>query len=716
MAASRSIRVILCTMALLMASPLGVRCEEKSDSLNELRATRKKLAFEKRFIANNDGCDSLYYPRDQKISKALFLKERTTAMAGSQVNTLSYCTISSGFGQFTHNTSAGEILRHSPSDFGIAPEKRNITSELIAMKTDPLQLIVDFGHKNNQEVFWSMRMNDTHDVAHRPEKPYFLFPQLKKDHPDWLVGSHLKRQPQGRWSSVDYARPEIRDLAFQYIEEVCNNYDIDGIELDYFRHLCYFKNVAKGGEATFQEIDQLTALMQRIRTMTEQRGLERGRPILVSIRVPDSIEYCHSMGFDLEQWMEQGLIDILITTGYFRLNPWDYSVKLGQKYGVAVYPCLSDSRVKGETRFLRGSLESLRGRAMNAWHSGSQGLYIYNHFNPNSPMWNELGDPETLRHKNKLYFVTVRDGNPNRFLARGKLHQTVPILTPSSPMMLSPNSESHFKLSVADDVLSAEKNGQHCKAVLHLNIPGAVDPSRLLVRLNGKDLKKYHHPKNWLDYEVPVSYLQQGDNQVSVNLTAQKMAQDQWNIIYTGNALPQKPWTADRQTNNTVRKIEQDSLLIADRGTVSGDYLYHRYPWGTAVDSKTVLEANVKVISGHNAIIFANSVSGNRLILQPDYISLYHNKKNRFPMNTTDAYHLYRVEMHGTQVKVFVDGILKFDEPKALIPRAGYSRNEVAFGAANSFDLGEAYWKSFKARTTNLSIHDAVMSLSYSKK
>ena len=53
-------------------------------------------------------------------------------------------------------------------------------------------------------------------AAHTPEKPYLLYPPLKVDHPDWLVGDHVKRSRQGRWSSVDYACPEIRELAFRF--------------------------------------------------------------------------------------------------------------------------------------------------------------------------------------------------------------------------------------------------------------------------------------------------------------------------------------------------------------------------------------------------------------------------------------------------------------------------------------------------------------------
>ena len=105
--------------------------------------------------------------------------------------------------------------------------------------------------------------------------------------------------------------------------------------------------------------------------MTEELGRRRGRPILVAIRVPDSVDYCRFIGLDLEKWLSEGLTDLLIVTGYTQLNPWDYSVKLARKYGVKVYPSLDEPRVRDpEAQKARASLESYRGRALQAWAGG----------------------------------------------------------------------------------------------------------------------------------------------------------------------------------------------------------------------------------------------------------------------------------------------------------------------------------------------------------
>ncbi len=639
-------------------------------SLEDLRQARHQLAHrQRRIIMNNDGCDVLYFPVGEKTTVEGFLAKRTTPLAGTHVDSIAFCPTSSGFSYFTHNTKVGTVLTRSGREFGLEPDTRNIAKELIDLGTDCLQAVVDFGHQRKMEVFWSMRMNDTHDAEHRPDKPYFLFPPLKSEHPDWLVGDHVKRTPYGRWSSVDYARPEIRDLAFRYIEEVCRNYDIDGVELDFFRHLCYFKSTAAGGTADDQQRAVMTELMGRVRKMTEDVGRQRGRPILVAVRVPDSVGFCRDMGFDLERWLSDGLIDLLITTCYFRLNPWEYSVELGHKYDVPVYPCLSDSRVVGETRFRRGSAASYRGRAMNAWAAGADGLHLFNFFDPNAPMWREIGDPETLATLDKLYFVNVRDGDPQSFLAKGRQYRTVPVFGPSHPRLVTTSQPLQLEIVIGDDLAAAERRRLGPRVQLHLEAPAIQTPEQLDVRLNGTELTHGVVTDGWVDYPVPPACVKRGANEVRIAVKPSALAAGEWSIVYDGSEKPGRLWRRDPGSARTDEELVDGALRIADRGEVAGDYLYYRYAWGADPLGTAVAEARVKVASGSSFVIVTNGVGGERLGLWPDRIELFHHPNLRFKMDTTDAFHLYRMELKGADLKVYVDGQLRIDAPGAMGPR-----------------------------------------------
>ena len=695
-------------------TPSGQAAEKMS--LEELRQARSEMAGrQRRVIMNNDGCDVLYFPKDEKATVEGFLAKRTTPLAGTHVDTIAFCPTSSGFSYFTHNTRVGTVLSRSGSEFGILPDTRNIAQEMIDQGTDCLQAVIEFGHRHEMEVFWSFRMNDTHDAAHHPDKPYFLFPPLKQEHPDWLVGGPIKRTPHGRWSSVDYALPKIRDLALGYTDEVCRNYDVDGVELDFFRHLCYFKSTATGGKAGDEERNMMTSLMRRIRKMTEEVGVERGRPILVSMRVPDSVGFCREMGFDIERWMNEGLIDILITTCYFRLNPWKYSVELGHKHGVQVYPCLSDSRVRGETRFRRSSAEGYRGRALNAWNAGADGLHLFNYFNPHTPMWKEIGDPEAMATMDKLYFVNVRDDDPRRFLASGREYRTVPVMGPSHPRLITTGKAVTLPIEIGDDPSSVQRAGYKPNVELHLEVPSIRRVKQLHVKLNGAELTGGLLNKGWIDYSVPAASVKPGMNEVEIAADPTALGPDDWSVEYDGEAKPSQYWSRDRGSSRTVEELADGALFIADRGEVSGDYLYYRYPWGAEPTKEAVVEARVKAKSGSSYIIVANGIGGERLGIWPDRIDLFHNRKIQYKMDTTDDFHLYRMELEGPDLKVYVDGKVRIDAPGAMGPRSGYLRNEVCFGAANSGDLGEAYWDYVKAQGTSGTCRDLVVSVSYTK-
>jgi hypothetical protein len=705
--------IILGIATLAVADPtLGQPASKMS--LEELRAKRRELAVRPRkVIMNNDGCDVLYFPENEEVSVENFLAKRTSPLADTHVDVIAFCPTSSGFSFFTHHTSAGTLLTRSGPEYGLQPGTRNISQALIDLGTNCLEAVTVFGHQHGLEVFWSMRMNDTHDAAFRPDKPYLLYPPLKVEHPEWLVGDPIKRTPFGRWSSVDYAQPEIRELAFQYIREVCTNYNIDGIELDFFRHLCFFKETANGEVATEQQRAMMTQLMRRVRSMTEEVGLQRGRPILVAMRLPDSLGFCRDMGLDLECWLEEQLLDILITTGYFRLNPWKYSVKLGHRHGVAVFPCLSDSRVRGESRFRRSSLDSYRGRAMNAWIAGADGIHVFNAFNPHAPMWRELGDPHSLLAKDKLYFVNVRDGDPHRWLAGGREYRATSVFGPSHPELVQESEPLHLEIGIGDDFVAAIAQGLQPRVTLHAELPTIREREQLQVTLNGIELEEGALNDSWIDYSVPVSVVKQGRNEVTLSAKSEALSADQWTAVFDGSVKPDRAWKRDRGSSRTKEEIIDGALFIADEGEESGDYLYYRYPWGADPAGKALVEACVKVKSGSSFIIVTNGVGGERLGLWPDRIELFHNSQLRYAMDTTDDFHTYQLELSGQNLKVYVDGELRIEGAGILAPRSGYARNEVAFGAANSPMVGEAFWDDVRVRAGGLVCSDLVVAVSY---
>jgi hypothetical protein len=673
---------------------------------NELRERRTEAAHrQRRIIFNNDG-DDVIYTRKEPTAEAL-LALRTSPLVGSQVDSIFYSN-SLCFGQALHASRVMEPFTCREYIF-----KDNGLPQLMAKGVDPIQIMVDFARRHGIEVFWDMRMNDTHDASLGGYGPY-LRPKFKLKHPECLVGSQDREPPRGPWSSVDYAVPEVRELAYRFFEEVCQKFDVDGIELDFFRHPCFFKSVAWGGRASREELDTMSGLVRRAREMTEREGMRRGRPILIAVRVPDSVEYCRAIGLDVEKWLAEGLVDLLVGSCYFQLNPWEYLVALGRRHGVPVYPSLSESRVLGESRFSRNSLESYRARAMRAWAAGADGIYIFNYFDPTGPIWRELGDPKALSRKDKLYFASPRNGPPDSYLAGGRQYLRVAVLTPSNPWPVPEDRPIEVELPIGDDLVQAEQAGLEPKATCHVQ---ALGSSRLAVSWNGQPLENATAVSDWLDFPVSPARVRKGVNRVVFSAAASVRSAGpdaEWTFVYNGSKLPESPWQKEGfyTTTGCVAEVKNGKLLIADRSTESGGYAFFRCPCFIRPADETVIEARLQTISGWSSVMVENGVSGEEICFYPDAVKARYSGLSH-PMNTTDAFHTYRIAIKDKEFKVYVDGQLGIDGAGRLTYPAWNGRSGVAFGAANSPSLGEALWETVKIRNRGVTLLDLVLEIRY---
>ncbi|MBN2292275.1 MAG: family 10 glycosylhydrolase [Pirellulales bacterium] len=529
----RTILLGLIGLLLAASTPSPADDAKNSTALKELRKARKVLAEkQRRIVFNNDGNEPVYYCKEATAEE--LLKCRTTGLLGSQVDSIFYCTWSSGFGYFTHATKVGFVfdttdVAGDPKGVGFSNNK---TAEFIKRGTDPLKIMIDFSKKNDIEVFWSFRMNDTHDSWNGWYSDT-LFPPIKREHPEWLVSSKKKRSKHGGWSAMDFAHPEVRDLAVSFIKEVCENYDVDGIEMDFFRHLVYFKAIAQDKDTGQADRDMMTNMVRRVREVTEKIGLKRGRPILVSVRVPDSVEAAAVMGLDIERWMQEGLIDILAVCGYFRLNDWETTVELGKKFDMPIFAGLSESRLLDDPGGVRNSIEAYRGRAINAWDAGVDSVYLFNLFNPKAPQWRELGEPKKLALLDKVYVANSRGTTAarrwipraNRFIKRKTT------ICPENPLNLIPGKPAIGWIRVGEDIAKNQARGRKARVTLRLRLLGTTEPADYVVKLGdkvltggqktgpktaaGKDLKA---DKKWLEFQVDPKNVCRGFNRVEITL------------------------------------------------------------------------------------------------------------------------------------------------------------------------------------------------------
>ena len=511
----RFVRVTLATTIFVFLSCVScLNADSPKLTPQTLKAARRAAAWQPRqLIYNNDGNDSR---SAKEKTREAFLRSRTTPLADTNVDAIFYCD--GIWGTFTHRSPTADLRAGSDKAY------KEWAVELINDGgPDPLGSVIDFGHKNNIEVFWSLRMNDTHDS----KDPTMLSP-WKKAHPECLLGKFAKqRSYKGggrRWSAVDYSQKAVRDRTVGWFDEVAASYDVDGFELDFFRHLIFFKNPLLGKPATQENLDQMTEVVRRIREIADRHALRRGRPILITIRVPDSVGYCREVGLDIERWLKEGLIDMMTVSGYFRLNPWKTSVELGHRYDVPVYAGLSESRLKPNQRKPVNTVEEYRGRALSAWREGVDGIYLFNMFDVagrKSPMLRELGDPALLEKLPKIYTTGSRSPAAAKgWLATGRKYINRPAPLPTSSRKLSSRKPVVVDLDVWDEL----GTGSTKKATLRLSVKGSTNASALKATINGQVIKlDRFNQKGISTTPLPGNLLKRGTNRFTFQLNkAQK--------------------------------------------------------------------------------------------------------------------------------------------------------------------------------------------------
>jgi hypothetical protein len=291
---------------------------------------------------------------------------------------------------------------------------------------------------------------------------------------------------------------------------------VDGIELDFWRFPVFFKRHAMGEDVGDYERSLMTALVRRIRRMTEDVAAKRGRPLLVAIHIPDSVGWCEAIGLDVTRWLREGLVDMLVVGEYWQLTPWEESARLGHEYGVPVYPCLSCSVMRDDARQVRNSPEAYRTRAMQVWNAGADGVYLFNFhyfYPPEHSIWRELGDPQAMRSLDKVYCASAIGGF---HLMEYYLHQgeerflKLPTLCPERPATLEAGQALEAPLEVGEDLGAVE--GKAPAVTVSVQVEGLAVAEELPVTMNGEPLTGGKLAEGWVDFAVTPERVNLGTN------------------------------------------------------------------------------------------------------------------------------------------------------------------------------------------------------------
>ena len=662
-------------------------------------------------IYENDGDDCLVFPKNREKSIANWLDLRTSYLKNTEVDTVFYTPTEAGFGHVSLKIKNADPLMVK---FGPEDNRVNLTPWLFEQGTDTLTEQIKYARENDLEIFVDVRMNDVHDVADRPGAPHILFPPFKRKHPELLFGSWDKPSPYGAWSSLDYGQKAVQDYFIAHVGEILEKYDVDGLSLDFFRQPNLFKSVAWGKKVSPEEREIMTRLMREVRRLADKYGRMRGRPVLIAIRVPDSVDYCMEMGVDLETWFRDGLVDMMIAAGNFHLNPWKYSAELCKKYGVKFYASIDMPQFTPSTGTLsRYSDSSYHARSAAAFAAGADGNYYFNLFN-RSAAERLMLKPEQLRLRDKRYHVTDRYlGNAADHIKGGEKFNNLPEIHPHRQVAMASGEKRNFVLEIGDDFEALKRDGVGFEvfAVVEGHL---ADPSRLQISSGTEPWKYDTSVDGYHYYSVPDGALHQGINKLELELLPVSGDKAAWQTIMKGDKLllgnAQPPWRRlfDRNDPSTAEKIEDGAYRMYDSGPGCNNLLYPlsdaKYPLSFRFDMRFVNA------SDERAVVF-RAADGNHVEIisfAADKIKLLYSGKS-VKFNTADAFHTYEGRFVDGRFILTADGRELFDVPlkmKVGDPRGelsgfiysipGMQERSLLYGSLSNEGTGTAYWKNLQ--------------------
>ena len=289
---------------------------------------------------------------------------------------------------------------------------------------DPVRIFAEESRKRGLETFFSYRLNGTDMQSIQPLSK----PLLKDSHPEWLIQTWQAYGNPGYWNFVF---PQVRDYKVAILREVAENYDYDGIEIDFARvPVC----LPPGHQ--WENRHHLTKFMRAVRAMTLDVEARRGRPFLLAARIPENLEGCHFDGMDVGRWVGEQLVDILVLGN--RSLEVDLAAFRDLTAGTAIKlcPCLDDHHASDG--YEKPPIEVFRGVFANWWHQGADGIQTFNFTNwtregaalfgwelekmttsvtHSRPVWalhrqayREMADAQRLKYLDKTFVVQRRGG------------------------------------------------------------------------------------------------------------------------------------------------------------------------------------------------------------------------------------------------------------------------------------------------------------------
>lgn len=430
---------------------------------------------------NDDGNSAMYLvarPPDREL-----FVEHVNALAGLPITTFVFCLSNGDTCYFNSKVSSRMCWRETAAGRGNKSYARTVEifDALEKNGWDYPAMVRQRALELGFRFIPSMRMNDAHYAQKvRPEDNPFTG-KFRLEHPELTIRPGTpwpehRRSTTPHWfmdHALSFAHEAVREFRLAAAFEIIDLYAHDGFEMDWTRHLGYFREDDVRPEL-------ITDMVRKVRAKLRAREREAGRRMELIVRVPASPAESLALGLDVATWAREGLVDTVVPSSATRMTSLDMPVHQWMSL-VADAPSRVEVHASPDTLTPFGGipLEVWRAAAANYLHMGADGVYFFNLFCLGFPFPEDAlamlretaAGIKGLAGKNKRFLATHETWRQDT----DKLFAPIP----------GPDRPARIGVYVGDDLAAEFAAGTLERATLRVRIDHAQPGDPIDIWLNG---------------------------------------------------------------------------------------------------------------------------------------------------------------------------------------------------------------------------------------